>query len=256
MENYKEAEKTIEGSQNIWIFPSENLPDSIPASLALFYTLKKLSKNVNLFLESFPKNIEFLVPSLDNINYPGEFIISIKNSNEDISQLYYEKNENGLKLFFKIKKGIIKKENISFDWTWGKPDLIITIGFKKINEINPPHHFLYLNSEGSGGQKIPILNIDAQNKNQKFGKINLIDQDSTITEITTQLIKSIDENLFEENISTCLLTGFILISENFSKPKNLPQIFERVVFLIKKQGSWQKVKRFVGEGRWQAEPEQ
>jgi len=233
MNNYKEAEKTIKKSQNIWIFPSENLPDSIPASLALFYTLKKLSKNVNLFLENFPKKIEFLVPSLDFIDYPSEFIISIKNSDEDISQLYYEKNENDLKLFFKLKRGIIKKKNISFDWTWKKPDLIVTIGIKKLNEIGKLPEKI---------QKVPILNIDTQNGNKMFGNINLIDQNSTITEITTQVIKSIDENLFEENISTCLLTGLILISDNFSKPENLPQVFERAAFLMKKGGSWQKVK--------------
>jgi len=234
MKNYEEAEKTIKKSQNIWIFVSENLPDSIPASLALFYTLKKLSKNVNLFLENFPKNIEFLIPSLDFIDYPGEFIISIKNSDEDISQLYYEKNENDLKLFFKLERGIIKKKNISFDWAWKKPDLIVTIGIKKINEIGKLSEKI---------QKAPILNIDAQNENKRFGSINLIDQNSTITEITSQVIKSIDENLFEENISTCLLTGLILISENFSKPENLSQVFERVAFLMKKGGSWQKVNK-------------
>ncbi len=216
-----ETKKKFLKSQSIWIFPSKNLPDSIPCSLALFYTLKKLSKNVNLFLENFPKKIEFLVPSLDFIDYPSEFIISIKNPDEDISQLCYEKNENNLKLFFNLKRGIIKKKNISFDWTWKKPDLIVTIGIKKLNEIGKLPERI---------QKVPILNIDTQNKNEK-----------SITEIIIQVIKSIDENLFEENISTCLLTGLILISENFSRSEKLPQIFERVAFLIKKGGSWQKI---------------
>lgn len=228
---FKTKENFLE-SQNIWIFPSKNLPDSIPSSLALFYTLKKLSKNVNLFLEDFPKNIKFLVPSLDFIDYPSEFTISIKNSDKDISQLCYERNENDLKLFFKLKKGIIKKKNVSFDWTWKKPDLIVTIGMTKLDEIGKLPEKI---------QKVPILNIDTQNGNKNFGSINLVDQNSTITEITTQLIESIDENLFEENINNCLLTGLILVSENFSKSENLPQVFERVAFLMKKGGSWQKI---------------
>lgn len=225
MDLISKTKKNLLKSQNILIFPSKNPPDSIPASLALFYTLKKLSKNVNLFLENFPKNLEFLTPSLDFISYPNQFIISIKDLEEDISQLYYEKDENNLKLFFKLKKGVIRKKDISFDWTWEKPDLIVTLGIKEQEEIGKFSKKI---------EKVPILNIDTQKKNKRFGKINLIDSDSTLTEIITKVIKSIDENLFEENISTCLLTGLALASENFSKPENLPQIFEKVAFLMKK----------------------
>ena len=245
MDIISETKKNLLRAQDIWIFPSKNLPDAIPSSLALFYTLKKISKNVNLFLESFPKKIDFLIPSLNNIYYPSEFTVLIKNSGKDVSQISYEKNGNDLKLHFSLKKGAVKKENVSFEWNFKKPDLIVAIGIKKLNEIET----LYNKDEVKNS---PILNIDSQTSNEKFGKINLIEQNSTVTEITAQIIKSIDENLFEENISTCLLTGLILVSENFSKPKNLSQNFERANFLIKKGGAWQKVIDFIKN--YEAEP--
>src|SRR3989344_8627961 len=111
----QEAVKLITEAKNICIIPSEtNEPESLTATLALFYTLKELHKNVNLIIQDLPENFNFLTPSLDFISSPKNFVISIPRNVADISQVYYEKNEDSLKIHLTIENGQIKKDNISF----------------------------------------------------------------------------------------------------------------------------------------------
>src|SRR3989344_8615005 len=121
----EEAKKLITEAKNICLIPSTtNESESLTAVLALFYTLKELNKNVNLIVEDFPEKLNFLVPSLDFISSPKNFVISIPRSLADVSQVYYEKNEKNLEIHLTVDKGQIKKENISFYFSEPKPDVI------------------------------------------------------------------------------------------------------------------------------------
>src|SRR3989344_2730509 len=124
-----EAEQLISESKNIYIVPSEeDGGESIPVALALFYTLKNLNKNVNMLIQNFPEKLNYLIPSLDFISYPKNFVISIPNNTADVSQIYYEKTDENLKIHLTVNKGAVKKDNISFYYSDAKPDLIITMG--------------------------------------------------------------------------------------------------------------------------------
>ena len=74
MENITESKQIIADSKNIYLIPSQE-PEAITSTLALFYTLKELNKNVNLIIETLPENLKFLAPSLDFISYPKNFLI-------------------------------------------------------------------------------------------------------------------------------------------------------------------------------------
>ena len=103
MENITESKQIISDSKNIYLITSEE-PEAIASTLALFYTLKELGKNVNLIIETLPENLKFLAPSLDFISYPKNFVISIPNNVAKISQIYYEKNDDALKNTFNFRK--------------------------------------------------------------------------------------------------------------------------------------------------------
>ena len=62
MENANELKNLITQANNICLIPNESEPESLTGSLALFYTLKELGKNVNLVSEKFPEILDFLVP--------------------------------------------------------------------------------------------------------------------------------------------------------------------------------------------------
>ena len=222
-------ENLITESKNIYLIPSQE-PEAITSTLALFYTLKDLGKNVNLILDSLPENLKFLVPSLDFISYPKNFVVSIPNSIAQISQIYYEKNNEALKIHLTLEGGIIKKDNISFYFSEVKPDLIITIGVKnyqkELSEKLDSFGFL-LDS--------PILNIDNSKDNQKFGKINLI-EDRSISETIIGLI----DNLTKES-AECLLSGLVIHTDNF-KNKVTASIFATASNLMEKGADLAKIK--------------
>ena len=220
MENLLETKQLISDSKNIYLITSEE-PEAIASTLALFYTLKELSKNVNLIIETLPENLSFLSPSLDFISYPKNFVLSIPNNIAQISQIYYEKNNDALKIHLTLDGGNIKKDNISFYFSETKPDLVITVGIKDYSKELPEK----LNSLGFLLDS-PVINIDNSQDNQKFGKINLIETTS-ISKIVFDLM----ENLNKES-ANCLLTGLVIYTENFKKNVTA-ELFEMASNLMK-----------------------
>lgn len=217
----QEAKQIITDSKNIYLITSQE-PEALASTLALFYTLRNLGKNVNLILDSLPENLKFLTPSLDNfISYPKNFVISIPNQIAKISQIYYEKNDQALKVHLTLDSGNIKKDNISFYYSEAKPDLIITVGvkdfIKEISDKLDSFGFL-LDSQ--------ILNIDNSKDNKNFGKINLIGEKSL-----AETILSLIENQNKE-ASLCLLAGIIIYTQNF-KTRVTADVLETASVLMK-----------------------
>ena len=248
MENSIESKQIITEAKNIYLITSQepealgrSTGEAITSTLALFYTLKELGKNVNLLIDVLPENLKFLSPSLDFISYPKNFVISVPNSVAQISQIFYEKNSDALKIHLTLEGGNIKKDNISFYFSETKPDLIITVGIKDYQkELSEK-----LNSFGFLLDS-PILNIDtlagsvqAGTENKKFGKINLLGQNST-TEIVFALVKDINGDNIKKEPALCLLSGLVIYTENF-KSKLTAEVFETSANLMKKGADLKEV---------------
>lgn len=217
----QEPKQLISDSKNIYLISSQG-PEAISATMALFYTLKESDKNVNLLLESVPGNIKFLAPSLNFISYPKNFVISIPSSAAQISQIHYEKSEEDLKIHLTLQSGAIKKEDLSFYFAEAKPDLIIAVGVKDYAKQLAEN----LNSFGFLLES-PILNIDnSVQENQKFGKINII-EDKPLAEIITALVQA-----NSKESAKCLLASLVVYTENF-KTKLTAEVFEKAGIFMK-----------------------
>ena len=260
MEDAEQSKKFITDSKNICIVPDQE-PQAIICALALFYTLKELNKNVNLIIEDFPENLKFLIPSLNFISYPKNFIISIPNKVSNISQVYYEKDDDNLKIHLTSERGLIKKDDISFYFSAEKPDIIITLGIKdykaflaeKLNSFGFLLDSPILNIDTLGESGANEQNLPGQTGNKNFGKINLLEGGS-ITETVFTLIKNINPVKFasqseavsretgqfngvnndsvKKETASCLLAGIVIYTENF-KNKITADIFEIASNLIK-----------------------
>ncbi len=217
----------INNSKNICIIPSDLEGESAPSALAFFYTLKELGKNVNLIADSMPEKFRFLVPSLDFISTPKNFVISIPQEVANISQVYYEKSESNLKIHLTIANGNLKKDQIAFYFSETRPDLIITLGVqdfhKQLSEQLDSFGFLL---------DVPIVNIDNHQENILFGAANLIQQKS-LAEISLEVIRALDENSMKTPAANCLLAALSMYYENFQKPDIQPGIFELCASLMK-----------------------
>jgi len=232
------AKQLIGDSKNIYIIPDQNNnPESIAGVLALFYTLKELNKNVNLIIDDLPERFKFLVPSLDFISHPKNFIISIPRKSADVTQVYYEKNDDTLKISLTIDKGNIKKENVSFYFSEPKPDLIITLGIQdfKVQLQERLDSFGFLMDS-------PILNIDNTKENKRFGKINLV-EDVSLSETIFDIIKATPENssFIKKETADCLLTGLIIHTDNFKNLKTTAETFQLAGLLMKSGADIKKI---------------
>lgn len=229
----QESKNLINNLKNIYLISSES-HEAIASTLALFYTLREINKNVNIITENIPSQLKFLTPSLDFITSPKNFVISIPNKVADVSRIYYEKNDNALKIHLTVESGNIKKDNISFYFSEEKPDLIITIGIKNYQEqLKKMDSFGFLLDSD-------ILNIDSnasialdlgEQDNTKFGKINLIDS-APLTQIILDLIKELAENKIKKDSATCLLSGLVIYTDNF-KNNITSDIFQTASNLMK-----------------------
>lgn len=235
MEELIRAKNIIEKSQSIFIFPAKDPQgDALGSSLALSYTLRKLGKNVNLFLESVPEKFLFLTSLEKN------FVISINTQGKEVGEMRYEKNHQDLKIYLNFKSGGINEndvlfaapaaplinKNISFA---DQPDLLITVGSGTLEDLgnffsqNP--RFFYDSS---------ILNINNGSAGENFGDVNLVETNScSIAEITTDLIKALSGSMLDEKSATYLLAGIICASQNFRNPRSRPKTFETASSLIK-----------------------
>ena len=167
--------------------------------------------------------------------YPRNFVLSVPSDVANVSQIYYEKSEEALKIHLTLDKGIIKKDNISFYYSDVKPDLIITLGVKDYTEqLQKLDSFGFL-------LDTPIINIDNDVQfNRNFGKINLV-EDNSISEIVLGLTKSLSENQIKKETANCLLSGLIIHSDNFTNSKTNSNILETASSLMKQGAEREKI---------------
>lgn len=209
MEEIEKAKRIIERAQNISLLPSPDFrEDSFPATLALLYSLKKLGKNVNLIAENYPERFKFLVKKLPHFPQT-DFLISIKEVGTKVSQLFYEKTENGLNLFLKTDGDELKKENIDFQ-PLDFSNVLITVGIESLNLVKKIL------------RKKPkfLINIDNQFKNENYGQINLIEEGVDFGEIISKFGASPPTGTVPSENSLRLF-GKVLSKINFSGEKNL-----------------------------------
>lgn len=229
------AKNLIDKSRSILVFPSPEIQgDNLSSALALFYTLRKMGKNVNISLGNIPEKFRFLTNHLSTGG--NDFVISINTEGKDVSQMRYEKNGKDLKIHLALNRGQFKGEDVSFlpfpgpEIFHGNPDLLIAVGAQSLENI--PQNFWNL----------PILNIDNQPQNENFGEVNLVETTSSLAETATNLIEFLGgRELFDGETATCLLTGVIWASQNFRNPKTRPKTFKTSAFLIEKGADHQKI---------------
>jgi len=202
MEELNQATKLINQSDNILVIgPKDPGLDELGSAFSLSYTLNKSGKIVNHCLE----NPGTLPQVFEPIVSPRTFIITIKS--DDISQLYYEKQQKLLKIFVTTKEKFVDKKDIDISPVKNPQlkdcDLIITIGLENLEQLNS----LY-DENFKTFYQTPILNIDSKESNSRFGNHNFVDHEQPIAVTLNRLIRSANYKL-DKNTKFWLLLGII-----------------------------------------------
>lgn len=229
MEEILKIKNSIENGKNIGILTKINASDdAIGATLALFFALRKTNKKVFLPLDEVPDKMYEILKAKEQ----KKFQISFE---EDISEVYYEKNDKGIDLYLTPKSGEASNESYSCKVISGSDsllsdspyDVLITVGIQEFQEVEE----LCANSLDQL-YSCTVINIDNDLNNQNYGEINSIEDEQSLSQAISCLVKSLGQEHMNAESASFLLYGLTTSPKNVYNKKNIPT----VKWLFKKGG--------------------
>jgi len=230
MDEILKIKNSIESGKNIGILTKINASDdAIGATLALFFALRKTNKKTFFPLNEVPDKIYDILKEKEQ----KKFHISFK---EDISEVYYEKNNKGIDLYLTPKDGDINNESYSCKVISGNEsllsnspyDILITIGIEEFQEVE---ELCADNLDQLYG--CTVINIDNDLNNQNYGEINLVEDNQSLSQAISCLIKELGSEYINQESANFLLYGLTATPKNVYNKKNIPT----VKWLFKKGGN-------------------
>ncbi|MDD4409043.1 MAG: hypothetical protein PHW52_00120 [Candidatus Pacebacteria bacterium] len=230
MERFENIKTSIDNADNIkLLFPENPEAECLSSVLALYFALKKMGKNVFIPIERLPNNI------LSSIGIERKQI-SITFGKET-SEVYYDKEPNGLKLTIIPKNSDFSLDNLSVKINVEKTnfdvkeldsfELVISIGIQKFEQVDK----LLMASEEELFD-CTIINIDNNLTNENYGDINIVENNVSILKIISLIIKQVGEKSYNKESMDFLIYGFF--SQERLKQENIPII----KWLIKNNGDF------------------
>lgn len=207
MNSIFQAKKLINESRNISVFvPKKPTLDALSSAFSLCHIFNKKEKAVSCLPQTrdLPEAYYSFFPQE---LIPKDFVISIQG--KEISELYYEKKNEALKIYLTLKDGKIEKEDIHFSslrqLSQENFDLLITIGISQLEDLGS-----FYEKNFKMFWQTPIINIDNHPSNNSFGNINILKQNLPLSVITKNIL-SIDEDkrFLDKSTRTWLLAGII-----------------------------------------------
>lgn len=204
--------------------PKDASSDAIAGGLGLFMSLEKMKKRAKVVSPGFvlPPSHSFLPRSeeiLTDVAALRKFIISVDTSQAPLEELSYEISGKHLNIFLTPKRGFYEANQVTTNAGGFTFDLIITIDAPNFESLGPlfdeNREFFY---------HTPVINIDHNPANERFGHIALVDVTSSSTaEIIFELLEASKEKVLDEYVATALLTGMISKTKSFQSSSVTPR---------------------------------
>lgn len=216
------AIELLEKSEHVGIFLMRDASfDSLAAAEALARTLSERGKKVGLMGER-DKNAaagkSFFSMLASSSGLPKEFVISINTDVSPISQLRYEKSENGIDIILSPKSSAIARESLSFRDGKIICDCALTIGVAEVDMLSglpelTPEFFT----------QTPIINIDTKDQNGRYGEVNLVEPEkNSASEIVYELLSALKGSPPDEDTANLILAGIISETDGFRSQSTTP----------------------------------
>lgn len=239
--DFAPVQQALTSAQSILVaVPQKPKFDKIASALALFLSLKKMGKTVDVAC-SDEMTVEF--SPLVGVNKVSQQLggknltISFDYIEDSIEKVSYNIENNKFNLLVQPKTGFppLSAEKVNYSHSGGA-DLIFVIGAQNLEDLGN----LYTKEKDSYNQK-PVVNLDVDPKNTQFGKINLFHPvASSCSEITAGLISTLKLPI-DQDIATNLLLGIEEATQGFSLPTTNASTFEVVAFCLRAGGRRVKV---------------
>jgi len=243
LNEYQQAHQYLGNSKNILVIAGHrDIEDTYPASLALLKVLKQNNKDTTLFSSgTIPENFYFLEGDKGPeraINGPRDIIISVDTSKGPVKQISYERTNSHLNIYITPNLGArIEEQDIHIGLAKFKYDLIVTLGLDDLGSLGEEFEH-----NASFFFETPIVNIDKNSSNERYGEVNIIEPTySSCSEITSTLLKKWDEELITKEVATPLLCGIISTTNNFQNTRTKPNTLYEAAYLISREADQQEI---------------
>lgn len=209
--------------------------DAVAASLGLMHALGRKEKSVTVVcpgeLPAEAKNLggwEKIASTLER-----NFVITLKSAVGNLDKVSYYTEGDDLNLVIHPHAGAPEflKDQIEYKSGGTNFDLVFVLGSQQLSNLGE----LYTDKEGLY-TNVPIINIDKDSQNSRFGKINLIEPTaSSISEIVVFFLKTAGISADQE-AATDFLAGIDWATDNFQSPQVSAGAFEAAAFCLKAGG--------------------
>jgi nanoRNase/pAp phosphatase (c-di-AMP/oligoRNAs hydrolase) len=224
------------------LFGSKDNGDATASALALKRLFEKQHRSVDIVCANFDiaKRLNFL-PEVDTIKNSlsnlQKFIIKVDVSKTAIETLSYDVKDSTLNIYLTPKNGLIGKNDLRTAQSTFKYDLIITLNTPDLESLG---NVYYNNTDLFF--RTPIVAIDHQASNERYGRVNIIDLSATSTsEIVYRIVKTFGENYFDAQLSTAILTGMTIATDSFKQPNLSPVTLQVASSLMARGADREKI---------------
>lgn len=222
MESQKQqASERIKQANNILVTVSSNPSvDQLAACIGLTLSLNKMGKHATaVFSGEVPSTLEFLQPEKTierNTDSLRDFIISLDKAKAD--KLRYKVEDTVVKIFITPYRTSINDKDLEFSQGDFNVDVVLALGVHSQADLDQA-----IVSHGRILHDATIITMNCK-PGGDFGSINWLDVGaSSLSELTVQLLDTLDKKLMDGQIATSLLTGIVAETERFSNIKTSPQ---------------------------------
>lgn len=199
--------------------------DDLATAVAWQLFLKGKNKNSTIFCSGKKPDERFNFLNISDIKQQllgKKYQIKIDVSQSGVNELSYSVEDNTLKIFITPNKGLISDKDIKLQSTNPTIDAVICIGMEEHNNAGK-----LFADQSEIFYNLPLINIDHQPENIRYGTINLIDITACSNcEISYEIITKIEQGELSNEIATALLTGIIDSTQSFLRGKVSPKSFK------------------------------
>ena len=243
LDEYQQAYNLLGNSKDILVIAGKRMvEDSYPAALGLKNYLDLNNKKTTLFAAGdIPSSLHFLqdpVAAQKIILNSRQIVISMDTSGKPIKQISYKKTGTCLNIFIIPEDSSqVTEQDIHINMSRFNHDLIVALGVEDLTTLNSCFEenvqFFY---------ETPIINIDQNSANERYGEINIIESlSSSSSEIVAAILKRWDETLITKEIATPLFAGIVAATNNFQNARTKPSALYEAAYLLSREADREMV---------------
>ena len=217
----KQLVAKLKDAQNVLVTVSKNPSvDQLAAAIGLTIALNKLDKHATaVYSGQTPSTIEFLKPeeTLEtNTDSLRDFIIALDKSKAD--KLRYKVEDQVVRIFITPYRTSISENDLEFSQGDFNVDVVIALGVQEQTDLDDA-----IQAHGRILHDAVVATLSIADK-PELGTLNIVDNEaSSLSEMVTRLVQSLDKSVLDTQIATALLTGIVAMTERFSNDRTSPE---------------------------------